>query len=115
MAETEISSAIASENKYTDYSVASETTDAATGDKEFRYNVTDYEQNLGYYKKIPELRAVIDARTKWTMGKGYQGVGDAKEGTEMLLDTIKGIGNESFNTIMGNMNTTADIVGDSFA
>ena len=115
MPETDITSASASENKYTDYSVTSETTDGASGDKEFRYQIKDYEQNLGYYKKIPELRAVIDARTKWTLGKGYQGVGDSKEMTEINLMIIKGIGNESFNTILGNLNTTMDIAGDAFA
>ena len=115
MPDTEIGSAIASEDQHTDYSVASETTDGASGDKVFRWPIENYKQNLGYYKKIPELRAVIDARTKWTLGKGYQGVGESKEMTEVNLMVIKGIGNESFNTILGNMNTTADIAGDSFA
>ena len=35
--------------------------------------------------------------------------------TEINLSIIKGIGNESFNTILGNMNRMSDIAGDSFA
>ncbi len=111
MPETDIGSAIASEDKHIDYSVDTQETDAQGEQKEFRWQITNFNQNLGYYKEIPELRAVIDARAKWTVGKGFI----AEEMTEINLSIIKGIGNESFNTILGNMNRTADIAGDSFA
>lgn len=115
MPETDISSAVASESQHVDYSVDPQSTDGATGQKLTRYQITNWEQNLGYYKTIPELRAVIDARATWTIGKGYKGVGDSKEMTELNLMMIRGFGKDTFNTILENMNRTADIAGDSFA
>lgn len=111
MAETDIGSAIASSDQHTDYSVSPQTTDGVSPDGLTRYNIRNWTQNLGYYKTIPELRAVIDARATWTVGKGFE----AEPTTEMLLNTIKGIGNDSFNTILADMSRTADIAGDSFA
>lgn len=115
MPETDISNAVASESQHRDYSVDAQSTDAAGEQKEFKYPIENWEQNYGYYKTIPELRAVIDARATWTVGKGYQGVGDSKEMTELNLSIIRGIGNDTFNTILENMNRTADIAGDSFS
>jgi len=117
MTENLISSAIASslDTAVTDYSVDGQHTDGVTEQKETTHAIKDWSQNLGYYKTIPELRVVIDARADWTIGKGYQGVGESKEMTELNLSIIKGIGNESFNTILHNMNRTCDICGDSFA
>ncbi len=117
MAENDIGSAVASDltNAMIDFSVDPISTDGATDQKETRHLIKDWDQNLGYYKTIPELRAVIDARADWIMGKGYHGVGDSKEMTEINLMIIKGIGNESFNSILHNMNRDMDIVGDAFA
>ncbi len=117
MAENDIGSAVASNlsSVMIDFSVAPQSTDGIQDQKESRHLIENWDQNLGYYKSIPELRAVIDARADWTVGKGYQGVGDSKEMTELNLLIIKGIGNESFNSILHNMNRTCDIVGDSFA
>jgi len=117
MAENDIGSAVEGNlgSVITDYSVDGQHTDGVTEQKETTHRVKNWSQNLGYYKTIPELRVVIDARADWVLGKGYQGVGDSKEMTEINLMIIKGIGNESFNTILHNMNRTCDIVGDSFA
>ena len=111
MPETNISSAIASENQYTDYSVDSLTTDGAGDQKETKWDNANWTQNLGYYKKIPDLRAVIDAKATWTIGKGFK----ADEVTTMLLDTIKGWGKDTFNTILENMIRTMMIGGDAYA
>ena len=113
MPETDIGSAVASDltTAMTDYSVDTQSTDGTTDQKETRYQITNWNQNLGYYKTIPELRAVIDARATWTVGKGFK----AEEAIEMQLMTFKGFGKDTFNTILENMNRTADIAGDSFA
>ncbi len=117
MPETDIASAVASDltNAIKDYLVAPQSTDGPNEQGETRYTNRRWNQQLGFYKAIPELRAVIDARKKWTIGKGFKGVGDGAEMTEISLSIIKGIGKESFNTIMGNLCITADIGGDSFA
>lgn len=72
---------------------------------------TKYSQYLGYYKDIPELAAVIDAKATWTVGKGFK----ADEKTTMELSKIKGFGKDTFNTILENMARTKEIGGDSYA
>ena len=113
MPETYIDSAVSSnlDGAISDYSVATQHTDGPTGDKETTYINDNWTQQLAYYKMIPELRSVIDARATWTIGKGFK----ADEETTMLLDTIKGIGSDTFNTILENLLRTMLIGGDSYA
>jgi len=116
MAETSITSSTASDltNVMTDYSVDSQETDAAGDQKETEWNNENWTQNFGYYKEIPELASVIDAKATWTVGKGYKTIGTDAEQTMMLLDTIKGWGKDTFNTILENMIRTYNIAGDAF-
>ena len=93
-----------------DYDVDSASTDAATGQKEFKYQIENWSEYLGYYKSIPELQTAVDAKANWTVGAGYT----SDMATTMLLDTIKGNGKDSFVTILGNMIRTYTIAGDSF-
>jgi len=95
----------------TDYSVDAQQTDAPTGLAKTRYTNTNWTQQLGYYKTIPELRAAIDARADWAVGKGFE----ADEQTTMLLMTIKGKGNQSFNDILRTMIRDYYIGGDAYA
>jgi len=113
MPQTRISSAEASNltTAITDITVNTISTDGALEQKETTYTNENWTQQLGYYKKIPELRAVIDAKATWTVGKGFK----ADEQTTLLLDTIKGIGKDTFNTILENMIRTMLIGGDAFA
>ena len=112
MANTNISSAVASDltGAMTDYSVDTATTEGATDQKETTWMNTHWTQWFGYYKSIPELAAVIDAKATWTVGKGFK----ADEITTMLLDTFKGFGFDTFNTILENMIRTYQIGGDSY-
>lgn len=113
MAETDIGQTDYSNltNTMTDYSVDSETTDASSESKETTWTNSDWSTQYGYYKNIPELTAVIDAKATWTIGKGFV----ADETTTMLLDTIKGFGKDTFNTILENLERTMLISGDSYA
>ncbi len=111
MPETDIGQATASEDKHTDYSVDTETTDGISIQPETRWQNNNWDIQFGYYTNIPELQAVIDAKSRWTIGKGFI----ADEITTMLLDTIKGNGKDTFNTILENMIRTMHISGDSFA
>ena len=113
MPETDIGSATASDvaNAITDYSVDTETTDGATGQQEFSWQMSNWSTYLGYYKNIPELQTAVDAKANWTIGAGYE----ADEMTTLLLDTLKGNGKDSFNSILGNMIRTYTIGGDAFA
>jgi len=94
----------------TDYSVPAEETDGIDGVTETVWDNEKWSQYLGYYKQIPELASVIDAKATWTVGKGFK----AKPETELILDTVKGYGKDTFNTILENMIRTYNIGGDSF-
>ena len=111
MPETDISSATTTTSTQVDFSVDKQSTDAATGDKKFEWNNDKASQYLGYYNEIPELATAIDARATWTVGKGFE----ADPITSMLLDTIKGIGIDTFNSIMENLIRDMQIYGDGFA
>jgi len=110
MPTTKIDSAVSSTNAQDDYSVDSATTDGATDQEETTWMNTNWGTWLGYYKKIPELASVVDVKATWTVGKGVK----ADEITTMLLDTIKGNGKDTFNTILENMIRTYNIGGDSY-
>lgn len=93
-----------------DYSVTSMQTDAPTTG-EYTWYFNNFTQYLGYYKKIPELRAAIDCIATWTVGKGF--IADAFNEAQLVF--IKGFGKDTFNSILENMIRTMYINGDSFA
>ena len=97
-----------------DYSVDTENLDSSGGQKEVRWQNNNWSQQLGYYKKIPELQASINAKEYWTVGKGVIVAPDDKI-TQMILDSIRGNGTDTFNTILGNMIRTYCIGGDAYA
>jgi len=92
----------------TDYSVDAETTDGA---EDIEWTNSNWSQQLGYYKKIPELRNAVDALARWTIGKGFT----SNEITMMTLGSIKGNGKDTFNSILKNLKRVCDTGGDSFA
>lgn len=65
----------------------------------------------GYYRQIPELRAVINKFASWTFGRGIKG--EDKEIKK--LERIKGFGKDSPRSVLKNQWRTALICGDSFA
>lgn len=65
----------------------------------------------GYYRKIPELRAVINKLASWTFGRGIK----ADPKNESKLRRIKGFGKDSARSVLKNCWRTALICGDSFA
>ena len=113
MTETDIGSSIASDlaNAFTDYSVDAQATEGAGDQKETTYQNTNWSQNLGYYKTIPELKIAIDTKANWVVGNGYT----ADEMTTILLDNIKGNGKDSFNTILENMERVCQIGEDAYS
>lgn len=113
MVNYEIDSAVASDltNATTDYSVDTQLTDGAGDQKETTYQNTDWSQDYGYYNKIPEFKIAIDTKARWTVGAGFE----TDEATELLLDTIRGNGKDSFNSILLNMIKVKTLSKDSFA
>ena len=78
------------------YTVDDVNTDGVQDQKETAYLNTNWTQQLGYFKKIPELNRAITTLSVWTAGKGYT----ADLATELLLERITGWGEETFNQIM---------------
>lgn len=115
MADNRISSMEASDlsNSMTDFNVNTADTDGILDQKETEYINADWQTQFGYYtdEKIPEITSVIDAKATWTVGKGFQ----ADQTTTLILDSIKGFGKDTFNTILENMLRVKEIGGDSFA
>jgi len=110
MASTDISNAESSnlEGSMEDWQVESESTERV---RDNSYTCKKWETYLGFYKNIPEIKNAIDAKARWSVGKGYT----ADEPTEILLDDVTGFGNDTFNTILENMIKTYHIAGDAFA
>jgi len=94
-----------------DFSVPSETTDAAMDRKETFWTSVTWNDNLGYYKNIPEFQTSVDTKARWVVGGGYT----ADEMTTLLLGTIKGNGKDSFNSILKNAVVVKTVDGDSYA
>ena len=113
MPETDINSTVASDlkNAMTDFSVAAVDTDGQQDQKETTWQSKLWSKNLGYYKKIPELKSAIDTKVTWTIGAGIE----ADEQTLLLLGTIKGNGKDTFNSILGNQYKVSILDGDSYA
>ena len=120
MPQTDIASSVASDlntafasGTQNYFSVNAKTPEGATGNGETRWTNTNFTTQFGYYTddKIPEITAIIDAKSTWTVGKGFK----ADEITTMLLDTIKGNGYDTFNTILENAMRTMLIGGNFYA
>lgn len=98
-------------NVVKDFSVQAQETDGVRDTPENTWVNDRWATQLGYYKSIPEINAVIDVKATWTIGKGFK----ADEQTEMDLSIIRGWGADTFNTILENMIRTYHIGGDAFA
>ena len=95
------------------FSVDDQYTDGPTDNKETTWQDPDFSTYLGYYKdpKTPELTAVIDAKATWTVGKGFS----SDRETGVILDSIKGFGKDTFNTILENAMRVLLIGGNFYA
>lgn len=111
MGDTDINSAEVGNFTADDYSVAGQSTDGVSDQRETTYQITKWTTWFGMYNTIPELKISIDAKSTWTVGKGFLSNGI----TCLLLSTIKGFGKDSFNSLLSNMIRTYHIAGDSFA
>lgn len=98
-------------NVMVDYTVDPMSTDAGGDQKEYTYQTQDWDQNLGYYKTIPELKTAIDTKARWTVGAGFI----ADEPTSILLSSFNGNGKDTFNGMLNNLIRTYSVAGDSYA
>lgn len=113
MADTNLSKITTTDltNTETLFSVASKQPDSAGEQNETTWCNPKFSAYFGYYKTIPELKKAIDALATWTAGKGYK----CSPATKVILDHIKGWGEDSFQSILMNLLVMKKINGDSFA
>lgn len=93
----------------TEFEVEGEKTDSP-GSGENSYS-PDWQKWNGYYKKIPEMRTVINKVASWTFGRGIE----TDESNRKKLNRIKGHGKDTPRGVLKNQWRTALICGDSFA
>lgn len=112
MPDTDIASAVSSDlaGAVDDVTVAAQVTDGATG-SETTYQCSKWSEWFGLYKQVPELKAAIDLRSVWTVGKGWKS--DIR--SSVILDRMRGWGEDTFNAILKNMIVTKRICGDAYA
>lgn len=111
MPETRIDAAVSGTDQHTDFEVGAQQTDGYTGQDETEWMNTKFTHWFGYYKTIPELTSVIDAKATWTVGKGFT----ARDPyTRVILNHVAGWGKDTFNTIIENCIRNYNIGGDSF-
>ncbi len=115
MAENDIASAVASNltNTIKDFSVDSAITDGASESGNEHWHDDKWGIYLGYYtdEKTPTITAIIDTHCRWVTGNGYE----ADEQTTMLLDTIKGNGFDTFNSILEDTDRVMQVGGNFYA
>jgi len=98
-------------NQISDIYINAEALDSPSSKTKSEYQNVNWTIQYGYYKNTTDIQEVIDARARWIVGKGYI----ADESTQLLLDTLKGNGVDTFNSILQNMIRTMEIGGDSYA
>jgi len=94
-----------------DFSVKREQLDEESNTNETFWDNDHWNEYLGYYKQIPELKKAIDALAYWTAGRGFT----TDPLTTVLLQNITGWGEDTFQSIMQNMITVKKVNGDSYA
>jgi len=94
-----------------DYSVAAGKIDDPGAQDETYWDNLYFNEYLGYYQTIPELKKAIDTYATWVLGQGYT----ADSLTKVLLDNLKGWGEDSFLSILWNLIVTKKFNGDAFA
>lgn len=99
------------DNSIIDWKVDQEDTDSIDQLNENYYVNKDWKEQYGYYKNVPIAKAKINARARWAIGKGFE----ASDIIKVILSQIRGIGNESFNSILENQIKTMHIARDSYA
>jgi len=111
MAELDAANAAVTTSTVLDFIVDSKALDVSTGNVEHFWHFEEATRNFGYYFDIPEIKSSARALATYTTGKGIT----ADNRTVRVLNNITGLGSESFQEIMWNMEVVKLIVGDSFA
>lgn len=100
-------------NAVPDFVVDAMSLDTANADGETFHYFCKATANFGYYGEIPEIYSAANGLATWAFGRGWSTGSDTKSKAE--LDHVTGIGFDSFDGVIWNMQVVKKIVGDSFA
>jgi len=95
------------------WEIEEESTDAATGEKEYAWTLNGWGRYLAYYKKLGIVKAKIDKKALWTVGQGFKINGNVL--TRLINQRKLGIGKDTLTTILYNLDRVGQIAGDCFA
>lgn len=85
--------------------------DGIYSQKENKWINKNFTKYYGFYSKIGEYKSAINSFATWVMGQGYES--DVR--TKVILDHIKGWGEDTFFSIIWNMITVKKFAGDSYS
>lgn len=94
-----------------DVTPGSMNTDSATNQEETVYQNTEWTEQWGYFNNVPELNSALLMKATWNVGKGY--TCDAR--TKAILDHVNGMGKDTFQDILFNMDLISRLSGDAYA
>ncbi|KKK51552.1 hypothetical protein LCGC14_3113800 [marine sediment metagenome] len=95
-----------------DYAQDSKETDGNFSQKENKWTNPDAAKYYGFYYGVGEYRAALNAFATWAVGQGYT-VDNVKD--KVILDHIRGWGEDTFLSIIWNMIVVKKFNGDSYA
>lgn len=98
-------------NKVDDFTVDTQDPDSAQDQKETIWTFSNATRDFSYYKTIPELKKAVDALAMWVSGKGFT----ADIRTTMIMEGMRGWGEDSIESIIWNLIVMKKVIGDSFA
>lgn len=99
------------ENSIDNVEVNSMNTDGVTEQKETTWQNANWSKYWGYFNTIPDLKSAILMKAIWNVGKGYE----TDPETKVILEHISGMGKDTFDDILFNMEVTKMIAGDAYA
>ncbi len=95
-----------------DYTVDSKTTDGIYSQDENKWFNENASKYYGFYYGVGEFRAAINSFSTWTVGQGYT-AGSNRE--KVILEGIRGWGEDTFRSILWAMVCTKKFNGDAYA
>lgn len=113
MGQYNISKAASSDmtNIVEDVEIESRVQDNIKDQDETTYQNTQWYNQLGIYKTIPEFKIAVDMRAIWTLGDKIDSTPEDKP----VIEDITGFGKDNFRNILKNMIVTRRIGQDSYA
>jgi len=94
-----------------DYSVPQEVTEGVEAAGETVITYPDFYQWYAYYKRIPHFQNPINNFANFVLGMGYE----SDDETRIVLDRIRGMGEDTFLSLMWNQLVVQIFNGDAFS